>query len=48
MRVYEFAIYGEGESPIDVKTATLPDDNSAWDYAEGIIPWLTARRSAHP
>jgi hypothetical protein len=38
MRLYQFATYGEdASSPVDTKTATLPDDSSAWDYGETIV-----------
>jgi hypothetical protein len=36
MPTYRFTVDGE-RSPLEEKTATLPDDNSAWDYGESLI-----------
>jgi hypothetical protein len=36
MPVYRFSIHDDARAP-EVRTATLPDDDSAWDYGETII-----------
>jgi hypothetical protein len=36
MPLYSFAIHEDARAP-EVRTSTLPDDDSAWDYGETII-----------
>jgi hypothetical protein len=36
MPLYSFAIHEDARAP-EVRTSTLPDDDSAWDYGEAII-----------
>ena len=36
MPVYRFTIRDDARAP-EVRTSTLPDDGSAWDYGETII-----------
>jgi hypothetical protein len=36
MPVYRFSIHDDARAP-EVRTTTLPDDDSAWDYGETII-----------
>jgi hypothetical protein len=46
MPTYRFTVDGE-RSPLEEKTATLPDDNSAWDYGEALI-WGMLSREMDP
>jgi hypothetical protein len=46
MPTYRFTVDGE-RTPLEEKTATLPDDNSAWDYGEALI-WGMLSREMDP
>lgn len=35
-RLYRFTIHDDARAP-ELRTSTLPNDNSAWDYGETII-----------
>jgi hypothetical protein len=45
MPLYRFAIHDDARAS-EVRTSTLPDDDSAWDYGETIIRSLLRSNAA--